>query len=282
VLGVIAGCTRRLRLGSAVSVLSTDDPVRLYQRFATLHAASDGRAEIMVGRGAFTESFALFGYDNAEYGRLFEAKLEALARLLHTGASSGQRVMPSVAGGPIRTWVAVGATPESALRAARHGMPMLLAVIGGEAQRFVPFAALYREACARLGRPPPPIGVHSVGHVAETDQAARQAFWPAYQQMRDRIGAERGWPPLTRRSFEAEVDRGALYVGAPDTVAARIAATVRTLGAARFQMRYSVGGLPHDSLVRSITLYGQEVGPRLRALLARPADHAARQEAAPA
>lgn len=277
VLGVIAGRTRRIRLGSATTVLSTDDPVRVFQRFATLHAASGGRAEVILGRGWFTESFPLFGYDRAQYGPLFDEKLDLFAALLRREvvtwrgklrpALAAQRIYPPVEAGPLRTWVAVGATPESVLRAARHDLPMIVAVIGGEAQRFRPFVELYHRACEKLGRPPQPIGMHSAGYVAASDAEAREEFWADYKPQRDRIGAERGWPPLKRSVFDLEIDRGSLYVGSPETVARKIAAATQTLGASRFEMKYSTGALPHDKLMRSIELYGTQVIPLVRNLL---------------
>lgn len=277
VLGVIAGRTRRIRLGSATTVLSTDDPVRVFQRFATLHAASGGRAEVILGRGWFTESFPLFGYDRSQYGPLFDEKLDLFATLLRREvvtwrgklrpALASQRIYPPVEGGSLRAWIAVGATPESVLRAARHDLPMIVAVIGGEPQRFRPFVELYRQACEKLGRPPREIGVHSLGYVAASDAEAREEFWNDYKPLRDRIGAERGWQPLKRAVFDVEIDRGSLYVGSAETVARKIAGAMRALGASRFEMKYSVGALPHEKLLRSIELYGTRVMPLVRDLL---------------
>jgi alkanesulfonate monooxygenase SsuD/methylene tetrahydromethanopterin reductase-like flavin-dependent oxidoreductase (luciferase family) len=257
-------------------VLSSDDPVRVYQRFATLDAISGGRAEVILGRGSFTESFPLFGYELDNYERLFEEKLDLFVALRGEAVVTwrgttraplvGQHVFPKTEGG-LRTWVGVGGSPESVLRAARHGLPLILAIIGGDPRRFRPFVELYHAALAKLGQPGLPIGVHSHGHVAETDAEAREQLWPAYKQMRDRIGAERGWPPATRRGFDAEADGGSLYVGSPETVARRIAATVTTLGVQRFSMKYSSGPLSHESMMRSIELYGREVVPRVREMM---------------
>lgn len=278
VLAAIAGRTRRIRLGSAVTVLSSDDPIRVFQRFATLDAVSGGRAEVILGRGSFTESFPLFGHDLAQYETLFEEKLDLFAALLPQEpvtwsggtrpALVDQRVFPPVEGGKLRTWVGVGGSPQSVIRAARYGMPLMLAIIGGEPQRFAPYADFYRRAFGEIGQPVPPIGVHSPGHVADTDEQAREELWPDYRQMRDRIGAERGWPPMDRAEFEREAGHGSLYVGAPETVARRIAATVKALGIARFQMKYSAGPLAHGKLMRSIELYGRKVVPLVRDMLA--------------
>ncbi|MDF1503279.1 LLM class flavin-dependent oxidoreductase [Roseisolibacter sp. H3M3-2] len=293
VLAAIAGRTRRIRLGSAVTVLSSDDPVRVFQRFATLDAASGGRAEVILGRGSFTESFPLFGHPMRDYDRLFEEKLALFAAILEqdrTGepvtwrgetraALEGQRVYPTTESGRLRTWVGVGGSPESVVRAASYGFPLTLAIIGGPARRFAPYAALYRRTLEKLGRPALPVAVHSPGHVADTDEQARAEFWPAWREMRDRIGAERGWGPTSPDEFAREVAGGSLYVGAPETVARKIADTARALGIARFDMKYSAGPLAHPLLMRSIELYGRVVIPRVRELLA---ESGAAEEAAPA
>ena len=282
VLAAIATRTRRIRLGSAVTVLSSDDPVRVFQRFATVDAASAGRAEVILGRGSFTESFPLFGYSLDQYETLFEEKLELFAAILEserTGEPFGwrgttraplanARAYPRTESGTLKTWVGVGGSPESVVRAARYGLPLVLAIIGGDPRRFGPYVHLYHRALDQAGVPRLPIGVHSPGHVAETDAQAREELWSPYREMRDRIGAERGWPPMNRAEFEREIEAGSLYVGAPETVARKIAATVRALGAARFDMKYSAGALSHDHMMRSIALYGREVVPRVRALLA--------------
>jgi alkanesulfonate monooxygenase SsuD/methylene tetrahydromethanopterin reductase-like flavin-dependent oxidoreductase (luciferase family) len=246
--------------------------VRVFERFATLHAATNGRVEVIVGRGWFTESFPLFGYELSQYDALFEEKLSQFANLIRHGTVTrrrlhNQRVYPPIESGTLKTWIAVGAAPESLLRAARYDLPIMLAIIGGESQRFRPFIELYRAAFERLGRPMQAIGVHSAGYVANTDAQACEEFWPHYKRMRDRIGAERGWPPIERTKFEAEVERGSLYVGSPDTVAHKIAMTVKDLGIERFDLRYSVGPLPNEKLLRSIELYGTEVIPLVRDIL---------------
>jgi probable LLM family oxidoreductase len=278
ILAAIAGRTSRILLGSAVTVLSSDDPVRVFERFSTLNAASSGRAEVTVGRGSFTESFPLFGYDLSRYQELFEERLELFAALIRQetvtwrgntrSALTDQRVFPPTEAGPLRTWVGVGASPESVVRAARYDMPLMLAIIGGDPRRFLPFVELYRHTFAQLGKPVLPVGLHSHGYVADSDAQARDELWPHHRDMRNRIGAERGWPPATRASFDQEADQGSLYVGAPETVARRIAATMKALGLARFDMKYSAGTLPHQKLMRSIALYGEKVIPLVRDMLA--------------
>lgn len=282
-LGAIAGRTKRIKLGTAVTVLSSDDPVRVFQRFATLDAASNGRAEIILGRGSFTESFPLFGYSLEDYETLFEEKLEMFAQLLEynrTGEPVSwegttreplvrQRVYPTTETGRLSTWIGVGGSPESVVRAARYGFPLTLAIIGGDPRRFVPFVALYHRALEELGKSRLPIGVHSPGYIAETDKQAREELWQPYSEMRNRIGAERGWPPTSRAEFEHEIEAGSLYAGSPDTVAKKIANTVQTLGFSRFDMKYSAGALPHDKMMRCIELYAREVMPQVRELLSR-------------
>jgi probable LLM family oxidoreductase len=278
VLAAIAGRTKRILLGSAVTVLSSDDPIRVFERFATVDAASNGRAEVTLGRGSFTESFPLFGFDLAQYEALFEEKLDLFAALLKQEPVTwqgklrpplaDQRVFPPLEKPPLKTWIGVGGSPESVVRAARYDLPLMLAIIGGEPKRFMPFIDLYKRAYVQLGRPVKPIGLHSHGYVADTDTQAREELWPHHKGMRDRIGAERGWPPVTRAHFDQEADGGSLYVGAPETVARRIAATAKALGIARFDMKYSSGTLPHDKLMSSIELYGTKVMPLVREMLA--------------
>lgn len=279
VLAAIAGRTQRIHLGSAVTVLSSDDPVRVYQRFSTLDALSNGRAEVILGRGSFTESFPLFGYELSEYERLFEEKLELFAALRNDTPVTWdgqtrprlvqQRVYPPIESGRLMTWVGVGGTPKSVVRAAHYGLPLMLAIIGGDPQRFAPYVDLYHQSLERAGHPPQPVGAHSPGHLAETDELAREQLWPHYAAMMTRIGAERGWPPVTRAHFEREAGpNGALCVGSPETVAARIARTARALRLSRFDLKYSNGTLPHDLLMTSIELYGTRVVPLVREMLA--------------
>jgi probable LLM family oxidoreductase len=278
VLAGIAGRTNRIRLGSAVTVLSSDDPVRVFQRFATLDALSRGRAEVILGRGSFTESFPLFGYDLSQYEELFAEKLDLFAALItqepvtwqgNTRSSlTSQRVFPTIESGSLKTWIGVGGSPESVVRAARYRLPMMLAIIGGEPTRFAPYVELYHKALAQRGMPSLPVGVHSPGYVADTDAQAKDELWPPFKVMRDRIGAERGWGPITRAEFDQEADRGSLYCGSPETVARKIAATAKMLGIARFDMKYSAGTLAHEKLMRCIELYGSKVIPLVRQMLA--------------
>ncbi len=279
VLAAIAAKTTRIHLGSAVTVLSSDDPVRVFQRFSTLNAISSGRAEVIVGRGSFTESFPLFGYDLSNYEDLFEEKLQLLAELLKPEPVtwsgrlrtplSGQIVYPPSETGTLHAWVAVGGTPESVVRAAHYGLPLMLAIIGGDPARFAPYAELYRERLARFGKQSQPIGVHSPGHVAVTDEEAKEDLWPHYAGLMNRIGAERGWSPIGRAHFEREAGpEGALFVGSPQTVATKIVRAVKALGLSRFDLKYSNGTLPHEKLMTSIELYGTQVVPLVRERLA--------------
>jgi probable LLM family oxidoreductase len=278
VLAAIAARTTRILLGSAVTVLSTDDPVRVFQRFSTVDALSNGRAEVILGRGSFTESYPLFGYDLARYDELFEDKLKLFALLAKGGAVTwsgttrsaitDQRVYPPIERGTLRTWVGVGGSPESVRRAARYGLPLTLAIIGGSPQRFRPYVDLYQQALAQHGQPALEIAVHSPGHVAATDDQAKTELWPHYQAMISRIGRERGWPAVTRAQFEHEAGPdGALCVGSPVTVAAKIARTVQTLGLSRFNLKYSAGTLPHAQLMTSLELFGTKVVPLVRSQL---------------
>lgn len=278
VLTAIAARTDRIRVGSGVTVLSSDDPIRVFQRFATLDAVSHGRAEIIMGRGSFTESFPLFGYALHDYPTLFEEKLNLFAEVRKEqpvtwqGTTRAplvdQMVYPTTESGALRTWVGVGGSPESVVRAANYGFPLMLAIIGGSAARFAPFVELYHRALTQLDKPWQPVGVHSPGYIAETDEQAMEELWPAYEQMFGRIGRERGWGPTTYEHFRSEVENGALYVGSAETVAQKIADTVATLGIQRFDLKYSTGPLGHEKLMRAIELYGTQVIPRVRELLA--------------
>lgn len=277
VLAAIAARTQRIRLGSAVTVLSSDDPIRVFQRFATLDAISNGRAEVILGRGSFVESFPLFGFDLNQYEDLFNDKLDLYATVLsqqpitwqgRTRAPlQNQSVYPKTESSRLTTWIGVGGTPESVMRAAHYSMPMMLAIIGGDPKRFAPYADLFRRTLGELGKAPLPLGVHSHGFVGETDAAARDDLWPDYKRMRDKIGSERGWPPMTRAAFDQEIEHGSLYVGSPETVAAKIAATAKALGVGRFDMKYSAGPLSHEKMMRSIELYGRKVMPLVRELV---------------
>ena len=277
VLAAIAGRTARIRLGSAVTVLSSDDPVRVFQRFSTLNAVSSGRAEAILGRGSFTESFPLFGLELGDYNVLFEEKLDLYARLLQNqrvtwsgttrAALEDQGVWPQPGPG-LATWIGVGGTPDSVVRAVKYDLPMMLAIIGGNPVRFRPFVDLYHRAYEQIGKDPRGLGVHSHGFVWDSDEGAQDVLWPHYAQVMDRIGAERGWPPMQRETYAREVVGGSIYAGTPETVAGRIVQTIQTLGLARFDMKYSHGTLPHEDLMRSIELYGTKVIPLVRDMLA--------------
>ena len=277
-LAAIAAKTRRIHLGSSVTVLSSDDPVRVFQRFSTLNAISNGRAEVILGRGSFTESFPLFGYDLSQYDELFEEKLDLFVKILEgrpvswrgrtRTALTNQTIYPPIESGRLMTWVGVGGSPQSVIRAARHGLPLTLAIIGGSPRRFIPYVQLYKESLEQFSKPLQPIAVHSPGHIADTDEQAKEEIWPHYLDMMTRIGRERGWPPMGRDHFEREAGPdGALCVGSPESVAQKIASTVKLLGLSRFSMKYSSGTLPHDKLMKSIELFGTKVAPRVRELV---------------
>jgi probable LLM family oxidoreductase len=272
VLAAIAGKTRQIRLGSAVTVLSSDDPVRVFQRFSTLDAVSNGRAEVIIGRGSFTESFPLFGFALDQYEQLFEERLELFAAVLKEkpvtwsgktrAALKDQKIYPPTASGSLLTWLGVGGSPESVVRAARYGFPLMLAIIGGNPLAFTRYVELYRRALAEFGQPSLPIGVHSPGYIAETDEQAREDAWPHHAAMMSRIGRERGWRPMTRPDFDHSAGPdGALFVGSPETVAAKIVKVARALDLSRFDLKYSLGTLPHDKLMTSIRLYAERVVP---------------------
>jgi probable LLM family oxidoreductase len=278
VLAAIAGQTERIRLGTAVTVLSTQDPVRVYTAFATLDAVSNGRAQLIVGRGSATESFPLFGFDLADYEELFEEKLDLLVRLLRdqpvTWSGSfrapltDQHLSPPIPEGHIPTWVGVGGSPQSVLRAARYRLPLMLAIIGGSPDRFAPLVELYKRALEQQGVPALPIGLHTLGFVAETDAEAIEIQWPFYREQFETAAAERGWRPPSYEQFLAEVDHGSMYVGSPETVANRIAAVIRTLSLSRFDLHYAIGRIPHEQRMAMIELFGREVIPRVRELVA--------------
>jgi probable LLM family oxidoreductase len=277
VLAAIAARTTRIQLGSAVTVLSSDDPVRVFQRYSTLNAVSGGRAEVILGRGSSIESFPLFGYDLADYERLFEEKTELFAELVRGGrvtwagttraALHDQDVVPYLES-PLPVWIGVGGSPESVIRAARHGFSLMLAIIGGPPARFAPFSQLFRQALEELGQPARPVGIHAPGHVAETDEQAQREFWPNWRTALTRIGRERGFRPPTKESFAADIGpEGALYVGAPETVAEKIVANLRNLDASRFDLKFGMPGLTHDQVMTTIDLYGTQVIPRVRELV---------------
>jgi probable LLM family oxidoreductase len=278
ILAAIASRTERIRLGTSVTVLSTQDPVRVYTNFATLDAVSNGRAQLVVGRGSLTESFPLFGFDLADYETLYEEKLDLLVRLLRDqpvtwsgdfrSPLTDQVVSPPIREGHIPTWVGVGGSPQSVIRAARFGLPLMLAIIAGDPRRFAPYVDLYKRALEQQEQPALPIGLHSLGFVAPTDEEAMDIQWPYWKEQFEWAARERGWRQPTLDQFQAEVAHGSMYVGSPETVANKIAAVVRTLGVSRFDLAYAVGRVPHEQRMATIELYGREVIPRVRELLA--------------
>lgn len=277
VLAGISTKTNRITLGSGVTVLSSDDPVRVYQRFATVDALSNGRAEITAGRGSFIESFPLFGYDLSDYALLFEEKLELLVELLkerpvnwsgQTRAPlTNQNVFPKTERGAIPLRVGVGGTPESVVRAARLNAKLALAIIGGDPARFAPFANLYRKSMEDFGHWQLPISIHSPGFVAETDEEAIERHWPNHEEMFGRIGRERGWAPITKEHYLQEVKYGSLYVGSPETVAKKIVHAIKSVGAQRFDLKYANGPQTHEELLKCIELYATKVIPLVKAAL---------------
>ena len=276
VLAAAAARTKRIRLTSAVTVLSSDDPVRVFQEFSTVDLLSGGRAEIMVGRGSFIESFPLFGYDLRDYDFLFAEKLELLLRLRegervtwsgrHRAALTGQGVYPRPVQDPLPVWVAVGGTPESAVRAGMLGLPMALAIIGGLPERFAPFAELHRRAAREAGHDPlPALSIKSHGYIAETQAQALDEPFPYVSAAMNRIGRERGWPPMSRADYDAAATlRGANFVGSPEQVVEKVLFQHEIFGHDRFLLQFTIGGIPHEGILRSIELLGREVAPVLR------------------
>lgn len=284
VLGAAAALTERIRLTSAVTVLSSDDPVRVWQDFATVDLLSGGRAEIMAGRGSFIESFPLFGYDLDDYDELFAEKLDLLLKLRDgervTWQGSGRHrapiedlgVYPRPVQDPLPVWLAVGGNPGSAVRAGRLGLPLAVAIIGGEPERFVPLVELYRESARDAGHDPAtlPVSINSHTYVADSGARATDEYFGAYAAMMNRIGRERGWSAVTRRQFDAlRRPRGALVVGSPQEVTAKILFQHELFGHQRFLAQMSVGPLPHAQVLRAIELFGTEVAPAVRAEIAR-------------
>lgn len=279
VLANLAGRTERIRLGTSVTVLSSDDPVRVFERFSTLDALSRGRAELTLGRGSFTESFPLFGHRLEDYEVLFAEKLDLFVRLLREepvtweGTTrlplTGQRAYPPTESGRLPTWVGVGGSPQSVVRAAKYGLPLVLAVIGGSPAQFAPLVDLYHRALAEYGHPRLPISMHAPGHVAETDELAVEQHFPYHADAFTRIGRERGWGAFTREAHDSMLGpEGALFVGSPETVAPKVAWAMGRLGLSRFQLKYTVGAQPNADRESSVRLYAEEVIPRVRKLLA--------------
>ena len=276
-LAAIAARTSKIHIGTAVTVLSSDDPIRVFQRFSTLNALSNGRAEVILGRGSFTESYPLFGFALDDYGLLFEEKLDIFAKLVRQPTLTwqgqtrppltNQIVYPPLDAKGLITWVGVGGSPESVVRVVRQDLQLMLAIIGGDPRRFLPYIDLYHRAVDQLGKTTRPIGIHSPGFVAATDAEAQETLWPHYQTMFGRLGRERGWPPTTKDRYLEEIHHGSLYVGSPETVAKKIAATMRDLKIQRFDMKYTTGPVPHQALLTCIQLYGEKVIPMVYELL---------------
>ncbi len=275
VLAAAAARTKNILLTSAVTVLSSDDPVRVYQNFATLDLLSNGRAEIMVGRGSFIESYPLFGYDLNDYDVLFSEKLDLLLKLRaqeHVSWSGTIRaplnkagIYPRAKQNPLPVWVGVGGTPQSVVRAGTLGLPMALAIIGGEPARFKPHADLFRESAKRAGHSNVPLSLNMHGFVADDAKAARDTFFPGYAEVMTRIGRERGWPPTTRAQFEdSSGPRGHLIIGNPQDVADKIIALHKIFGNDRILVQMGLGSLPHRDMLRAIELMGKEVAPLVR------------------
>lgn len=274
VLAAAAATTSHIRLSSAVTVLSSDDPVRVYERFSTLDAVSNGRAEIMIGRGSFIESFPLFGYNLNDYEDLFNEKLQLLLKINQQPVISWKGTLrpsidetgiyPRAEHGPIPISIATGGTPESSLRAGAFGLPITYAIIGGNPRRFKRHIEIYKSVARSYGHNPEklPIAVHSWGYIAETDEDARREFFPSLKAHQDVLRQERGWPEFDENAFEREIGpQGAIYLGSPETVAQKIIETIETLGLSRFMIHTPVGSMPHENTMKSIRLFGERVKP---------------------
>jgi probable LLM family oxidoreductase len=281
VLAAAAARTKRIRLTSAVTVLSSDDPVRVFQEFSTLDLLSGGRAEIMAGRGSFIESFPLFGYDLNDYDSLFDEKLRLLIELRekeritwsgrHRPALAGQGIYPRPLQSPLPIWVAVGGTPESVVRAGTLGLPLALAIIGGMPERFAPLVRLYRQAVAEAGHDPAtlPVSINSHGFIGDDSQQAADDYYPTFAQMMNKIGRERGWPPITRQQFDqSRTLRGSDFIGAPNEIIDKILFQHTLFGHQRLLLQLGVGTIPHAKVMRGIELLGTRVAPAVREALA--------------
>lgn len=277
VLAAAAARTRAIRLSSAVTVLSSDDPIRVFQQFATLDLLSNGRAEIMAGRGSFIESFPLFGHDLRDYDKLFEEKLDLLLAVrasekvtwqgAHRPPLEGLGVYPRPEQDPLPVWIAVGGTPQSVERAARLRLPLMIAIIGGAPERFAPFVELYRRAARSGGAEPAslPVGTNSHGYITHDGRRAADEYYPPYAAAMSKIGRERGWPPMTRQQYDMLCSlRGALMVGSPEQVIEKILFQHEVFGHQRFLLQIGVGSMPHDKVLKSIELFGTEVAPVVR------------------
>jgi probable LLM family oxidoreductase len=277
VLGAAAVKTKKIKLSSAVTVLSSDDPVRVFQQFAEVDLLSGGRAEIMAGRGSFIESFPLFGYNLQDYDALFSEKLEMLLQLneteifswkgKHTQTITGRGVYPRPYQKKLPIWIGVGGTPESVIRAAEFGLPMALAIIGGIPARFTPYVQLYQNVYAKAGHDPGKmqLGINSHTYIADDSQSAKDEFYPPYSDVMNRIGLERGWPPGTREQFEASTElHGALLVGSPQEVIDKILYQHGLFGHTRFLAQMSLGAMPHDKILHSMELLATKVVPAVK------------------
>lgn len=283
ILAAAAARTKNIRLSTAVTVLSSDDPIRVYQQFATLDLLSNGRAEIMAGRGSFIESFPLFGYDLADYDELFAEKLEMLLAIrkggkvtwpgsAHTRPIPGMEIFPKPIQDPLPLWIAVGGTPNSVTRAGYLGLPLMIAIIGGQPRQFVPLVELYRRAAGQGGHEPKtlPLGISAHGFIADDSQQAADIAFPAHHAAMTRIGKERGWPPSTRAQFDAGATlQGAYFIGSPQQVVDKILLQHEWFKHDRFGLQLSVGTLPHDKVIKAIELFGTKVAPEVRKALGR-------------
>ncbi|GAY74399.1 LLM class flavin-dependent oxidoreductase [Lentilactobacillus kosonis] len=277
VLGAIASVTKNIKLATAVTVLSSDDPVRVYERFATLEGLSQGRAQVMLGRGSFTESFPLFGYDLTDYDDLFNEKLEMYSKLIEekpvtwsgkfTETLKKQDVYPKTDYDGLETYIGIGGSPESIIRTAKYGYKVIIAIIGGQADRFVPYIDLYKRAAEQYHMPVQPIAVHSHGFIADDEDEAVEVAWKNIKANFDRIGLTRGWAPMSREQFDGETKVGSFYVGNPEHVAQRIARTIKLLGLGRFDLVYGAGNQTAAQRERMIELYGTKVIPRVKEIL---------------
>lgn len=279
VLAGIAMVTKNIKLSSAVTVLSSDDPVRVYQRFATIDALSNGRAQVMLGRGSFTESFPLFGYELRDYEKLFEEKFDlfSLVRKEKPVTWSGTMrpslinadIFPKTEKGTIDTFVGIGGSPQSVVRAAAYDIPPVFAIIGGSPDRFKAYVDLYHRSAEEFGTTAHPVGIHSPGYIAQTDEEAVEKAFPLFKTAMDKIGKSRGWSPMSFQHFKQEVEHGSMYVGSPETVAKKIANALKTVGASRFDLTYGFGPVPAKDRLQTVELYGREVIPRVREILSR-------------
>ncbi len=277
ILAALATVTNKITLGTAVTVLSSDDPIRLYQRFATINAIANGRAQVMLGRGSFTESYPLFGYDLRDYNQLFEEKISLFSKLVKGGPIDNKGrftptlnqmvVYPKTEEKTLDVHVGVGGSPDSIVRAARYGYPLMLAIIGGNPTRFKPYITLYQKTAESFGMPVHGVGMHSIGVIADTDEEAVNNARKYLIPVMDRIGRERGWSKMTEEQFEHEMETGSFYVGSPLTVAKRIAKTIKTMGVERFDLVYGFGEQRQSERFKTVQLYGEKVVPLVKKLL---------------